>query len=129
MKEKTNRSALLQVRLTPAEQQKIRDSFSISTSRKLSDYARKKLLDKPIKIYTRNKSLDDFMAEMIQLRNELNAIGNNFNQSVKRLHTLQLTTEIKHWLISNENHQQLLLSKMEQIKSKIIQINDQWLQS
>ena len=129
MKETTKRSALLQVRLTPAEHKAIYDDFSKSTCRKLSDYARKKLFNKPVKMYTRNQSLDDFMSEMIRLRNELNAIGNNFNQLVKRLHMLEPTGEIKQWIQVNENSRQLLLGKIEQIRSKITQINDQWLQS
>lgn len=126
--EKINRSRLLQVRLTPDELGKIKTAFSKSVSRKLSDYMRKKLLDKPVAVYTRNQSLDDFMAEMIKLRNELNAIGNNYNQVVKRLHSLQHFEEIKSWLILNESTKQILLNKTEEIKSKINQINQLWLQ-
>jgi hypothetical protein len=59
------------------------------TDRKLSQYARKVLLAKLITVNQRNQSLDYFMAEMIVLRNELNAIGNNYDQAVKRLHTLE----------------------------------------
>ena len=126
--QKINRSKLLQVRLTPKELEKINHKFSHSTSRKLSDYIRKKLLDKPIAVYTRNQSLDDFMTEMIALRNELNAIGNNYNQIVKRLHTLQHFEEIKTWLLLNESTKQILLKKVDEIKSKINQINTEWLQ-
>ena len=68
------------------------------------------------------------MAEMIRLRNELNAIGNNINQSVKRLHALNQLQELKSWLIVNEYHQKILLEKVEEIKSKINQISDKWLQ-
>ena len=125
--EKTNRSKLLQVRLTPAEQEKINNVFSKSTCRKLSDYVRKKLLDKPIAIYQRNQSLDDFKTEMMVLRNELNAIGNNYNQVVKRLHSLQHFEEVKAWLLLNESTKQILLNKVEEIKLKISKINDQWL--
>jgi hypothetical protein len=125
--EKINRTRLLQVRLTPGELEKINAGFSKSTSRKLSEYVRKKLLDKPIAIYQRNQSLDDFMTEMIALRNELNAIGNNYNQTVKRLHSLQHFEEIKAWLLLNESTKQILLNKVTEIKSKITQINDQWL--
>lgn len=127
MEEKINRSKLLQVRLTPKELEKISNKFSHSTSRKLSDYVRKKLLDKPIAVYTRNQSLDDFMTEMIALRNELNAIGNNYNQVVKRLHSLQHFEEIKTWLLLNESTRQILQKKVEEIKSKINQINELWL--
>ena len=126
--EKINRSRLLQVRLTAKELEKIHTKFSQSTCRKLSDYVRKVLLDKPITVNQRNQSLDDFMAEMIALRNELNAIGNNFNQTVKRLHALQQIDEIKTWLILNESARQIILNKITEIKSKINQINDQWLQ-
>jgi hypothetical protein len=68
------------------------------------------------------------MTEMIRLRNELNAIGNNFNQAVKKLHTLNRLTEFKTWLILNENNQKILLEKVEEIKLKINQISDKWLQ-
>lgn len=125
--QKINRSKLLQVRLTPKELEKISNKFSHSTSRKLSDYIRKKLLDKPVAVYTRNQSLDDFMTEMIVLRNELNAIGNNYNQVVKRLHSLQHFEEIKTWLLLNESTRQILLKKVEEIKLKINQINELWL--
>jgi len=127
--EKTKRTRILQVRLTVKELEQIRTTFSKSTYRKLSEYVRKKLTDKPISIYVRNQSLDDFMAEMIVLRRELNAIGNNYNQAVKRLHTLDHFAEIKSWLFHNESSNQILLNKMDEIKCKIAQINDQWLQS
>jgi hypothetical protein len=125
--EKTNRTKLLQVRLTPGEFEKINATFSKSTFRKLSDYVRKKLLDKPIAIYQRNQSLDDFMAEMIALRQELNAIGINYNQVAKKLNSVQQNDEIKAWAIINESGRQNLFQKIEEIKLKISQINDQWL--
>ena len=66
------------------EYSKINKKFSNSTCRKLSEYARRVLLDKVITVSQRNQSLDDFMTEMIRLRNGLNAIGNNLNQSAKK---------------------------------------------
>ena len=68
------------------------------------------------------------MREMIKLRNELKAIGNNLNQSVKKLHTLNQISEFKTWLIANEIHQKVLAEKVDEIKSKINQISDKWLQ-
>jgi predicted metalloprotease with PDZ domain len=126
--EKINRGKLLQVRLTPKELEKIHNKFSQSTCRKMSDYVRKVLLDKPITINNRNQSLDDFMAEMIALRKELNAIGNNYNQTVKRLHALQQIDEIKTWLLLNETARKIILNKVAEIKLKINQIDNQWLQ-
>ena len=126
--EKINRSELLQVRLTAIELETIHSKFAKSTCRKMSDYVRRVLLDKPITVNQRNQSLDDFMAEMILLRNELSAIGNNFNQTVKRLHALQQIDEIKTWLILNETARQIITRKIDEIKSKINQIDSQWLQ-
>lgn len=128
MKEKAKRNRLVQARLTPAEYDRIHKKFSKTTCRKLSDYMRKVLLDKAVTVNMRNQSLDDFMSEMVRLRTELNAIGNNYNQLVKRLHSLEQISEIKVWLTLNESARKLLLSKVEEIKAKIAQINDQWLQ-
>ena len=128
MKEKAKRNRLVQARLTPAEYDRIHKKFSKTTCRKLSDYMRKVLLDKAVTVNMRNQSLDDFMSEMVRLRTELNAIGNNYNQLVKRLHSMEQISEIKVWLTLNESARKLLLSKVEEIKAKIAQINDQWLQ-
>jgi archaellum component FlaC len=128
MNEKINRTRLLQARLTPGEYEKVQKKFSKTICRKLSDYVRKVLLDKPVTVNMRNESLDAFMAEMIALRNELNAIGNNYNQLIKRLHVLQDIPEIKSWLLHHESARKILLNKVEEIKTKINSIDDQWLQ-
>src|SRR6266568_3738390 len=96
---KVNRSKRVHVRFTDREFEKIQALFARSTCRKLSEYVRLVLLNKAVTINQRNQSLDDFMAEMIALRNELNAIGNNYNQTVKRLHTFDKLEDIKPWLI------------------------------
>ena len=96
----TNRSKRIICRLTPDEYIKIQKKWKASTCRKLSDYVRHILFQKPIVTTYRNESLDDFMAEAIRLRNELNSIGNNFNQAVKKLHTLDQIAEFKAWLIT-----------------------------
>ena len=125
---KNNLSKWLHIRLKEEDFSKINSKFSKSTCRKLSEYARRVLLDKVVTVNQRNQSLDDFMTEMVKLRNELNAIGNNFNQSVKKLHTLSQLSEFKSWLLLNENNQKILLEKIEEIKSKINQVSDKWLQ-
>ena len=125
---KQNHSKWLHIRLKETEYDKINQKFSKSTCRKLSEYARRVLLEKQITVNQRNQSLDDFMAEMIRLRNELNAIGNNLNQSVKKLYTLSQIHEFKNWIISNENSTKILFEKVDEIKNKINQISDKWLQ-
>jgi hypothetical protein len=123
-----NRTRWLHLRLKPEEYEKIHQQFSKTTCRKLSDYARKILLGKPLIATTRNQSLDDFMAEAIKLRNDLNGIGNNFNQTVKRLHTLNQIPESRHWICTYEIEKQILFNKIDEIKNHIKKIGEKWLQ-
>ncbi len=125
----SNRTRRVTLRLTEKEYAKIERKWKGSTCRKLSEYIRKHLFSKPITTYYRNQSLDEFMNEMIRLRNELHAIGNNINQAVKKLHTLQQISEFKNWIITNEIQQKILLNKEEEIKKHIQKITEKWLQS
>ncbi|MDJ1503556.1 plasmid mobilization protein [Xanthocytophaga agilis] len=124
---KENRNKWLHVRLSLEEYNQLQGNYAKTTCRKLSEYSRKILLGKPVRILYRNQSLDDFMAEMIQLRKELNLIGNNFNQAVKKLNSLSKITEYRDWLISFEVEKKLLFGKVDQIKNRINQLSDQWL--
>ncbi len=126
--ENLNRTRIIGLRLTPAEYVKIEQKWKASTCRKLSDYVRKNLFDKPVTSYYRNQSLDDFMLEMVQLRNELNHIGNNFNQAVKRLHTLNQIAEFRNWLITYEVEKKTLFNKVDEIKKQVQKIAESWLQ-
>ena len=127
-RENSNRTRIIGLRLTPAEYAKIERKWKASTCRKLSDYVRHNLFEKPVTSYYRNQSLDDFMAEMALLRNELNHIGNNFNQAVKRLHTLDQITEFKSWLIAYEVEKKTLFNKVDEIKKHVQKIAESWLQ-
>ncbi len=126
--EQTNRTRIFGLRLTPKEYEKIEKKWKASTCRKLSDYVRRIIFGKPIVTTFRDQSLDDFMAEAIRLRNELNGIGNNFNQVVKKLHTLHQIPEFRNWLIAYELEKKTLLNKVEEIKNHIQKIGEKWLQ-
>ena len=58
----------------------------------------------------------------------LNNIGNNFNQAVKKLHTLQQIAEFKSWIITYELEKKILFNKVDEIKNRINKIADEWLQ-
>ena len=130
MKNQTDNKAKnwISFRVKPQEYEQIIRNFSSTTCRKLSEYARKVLLNKPVVIKYRNQSADEFLSAMIPLKNELNAIGNNFNQAVKKLHTLNQISEFKNWLVTYDEDRKKLLQKADEIKDKINQIYEQWLQ-
>lgn len=126
--ENSNRTRRVCLRFTVKEYSIIEKKWKASTCRKLSDYIRKHLFNKTVTTNYRNASLDDFMHETIRLRTELNALGNNFNQSVKKLHTLNHIPEFKAWILSAAIEQKELLNKVEEIKKNIQKISEKWLQ-
>ena len=127
-KEKSNRVRIIGLRLTEVEYSDIEQRWTASTSRKLSEYIRKCIFRKQIVTTYRNRSLDEFMEEMILLRKELNAIGNNFNQSVKKLHTTSGGQEFKAWILGHELERKVIFNKIDDIKNRINQIAEVWLQ-
>ena len=127
-KVKNNKDKWLHLRLSEDEESQLKKSFSKSTCRKLSDYARKVLLGKPIISTYRNRSLDDFMAEATRLRLELKAIGNNYNQVVRKLNSMDNSEEVKRWAAIYEQGSFELLKRIEIIEKHISKLADQWLQ-
>jgi len=129
MKEiKQIRKGWLTIRLNEDEEKKLNKFYSRTTSNSLSEYARDVLLREPVNVIYRNQSADEFLEEMIQLKKELNAIGNNFNQTVHKLHTLDKIPEIKAWAILNETGKKTFMKKVEEIREKINLIYEQWSQ-
>jgi MobC-like protein len=128
MSEKKNRTRLIGLRLTEEEYGKLDGWRSQSTTPDISEFIRRALFKKPITVHQRNQSLDDFMVELMQLRSELNAIGNNFNQAVKQLHQLKDVSRVGEWAERYAKDQEVLLERVGAIKDKIKEVASQWLQ-
>jgi hypothetical protein len=129
MEKETNKTKWLHVRLTEDEQQLIRKKFKNTDCRKLSDYIRRKLLDKHLVVSYRNGSLDDFMTGLSQLKTELNHIGNNLNQAVKKLNSMRPSESGQAWITIYENTRQAVADKVAGIDVNLKKITDQWLQN
>ncbi|WP_439558247.1 plasmid mobilization protein [Dyadobacter sp.] len=127
-KTEESRNKWLHIRLTAKESEIIRRKVQRTTCRKISDYARKIILSEPITINYRNESLDSLMNTLIELRRELSAIGNNFNQVVKRLQTLSQISEYRSWLDEYEQDKNTVLKMIETIQSEISKAAKTWLQ-
>lgn len=85
MTKQENRSKWIKIRLKPAEQDLLENRYKKTSFRCLSEYARTLLLGKPVTVITRDKSMDELLEELMLLRREMNAIGNNLNQAVRNL--------------------------------------------
>ncbi len=130
MKKKENevRNQILKIRMNEAEKELLKKLQQQSTERSVSNYVRKVVLQKPVMIKYRNKSLDDFLKDMIDLKKQLNGIGNNFNQAVKKLHMLDKIPEFRIWIFTNQSLQLALINKVEEIKLRMNQVYEKWSQ-
>lgn len=127
-RKKKVRTKHLHILLTETEYREINSHLEKTTCQNRSDYVRRVLLKKPVTLNYRNQSLDEILEEMIRLKTALQAIGDNFNQAVRQLHTLDTTPEVRTWLLLNENRLASLLRTTEEIKVRMNQIYERWSQ-
>jgi hypothetical protein len=122
------RKQFFKIRLNDQEVRTLKKLKEQTTERSVSNYARQVLLQKPITIRYRNSSADEFLKQMKELQKELNAIGNNFNQAVHKLHMLGTIPEFRQWIRDHEVLQQAVHRKVQDINWKVIELYEQWLQ-
>jgi len=120
------RDKWLNIRLSKDELKTITDHFKSTTSRQLSSYSRNVLLKKPVVVKYRNATADEVLAELILLRKELNAIGNNFNQAVRKLHIIKDIPEMKVWIILHENMHRSFIKKTDEINEAVLNLSRKW---
>lgn len=97
-KEEENRERKITTRLKPGEFLLLDRRFKKTRFRKLSEYIRCILLEKPITVNYRDQSMDEMLEELALLRRELNAIGQNLNQAVRQINAAQDATDNRLWL-------------------------------
>ncbi|WP_051691993.1 plasmid mobilization protein [Pedobacter borealis] len=123
----SKRTAWIHIRLTPTEAAKINERFRKTPYKDLSTYLRKVLLGKPVTVVARNRSLDEFIQEMILLKNELSAIGNNLNQIAKKINAYATTPSMKLLMQSYQLVKEKVDTKITGIRNKLNQFSDKWL--
>ncbi|WP_276480997.1 plasmid mobilization protein [Paraflavitalea pollutisoli] len=125
---KVTRPKRLHVRFTALEYETLHNRCNKTTCKNISQYARKMLLQKPVTIYQRNQSLDEMMPHLIALKNDLNAIANNYNQVVRKLHLIQNIQDLQSWGPQHEIIVRILSDKIAGTKTLIAKLSDKWLQ-
>ena len=126
--EKEVRNKMVVVRMNNTEFEQVEKLRKKSTERNLSSYVREVVMQKPVLINYRNQSADDFLKDMLALKKELNGIGNNFNQVVHKLHILDKIPEFRAWVNHYDGLHQSLVNKVEEIKLRMNQLYEEWLQ-
>ena len=120
------RKKWLTIRMSEEEYQAVEELSRQTICQSLSEYARKTVLGKPVVMRYRNQSLEDFKSSMIKLQDELNSIGKNFNQVVRRLHTLKHLPDIQQWILINEQDKTRIFRQIETISHTINQAYQLW---
>ena len=119
MKQKDeNRAKRLIVRLNIDEYERFEKRFRKTSCRTLSEYIRDVLFNKPVTVYHRDQSMDDILEELILLRKELNLIGLNFNQAVRKLNSVNGMPDSTKW-------QTMLTILRDELEPSIRNIKDQ----
>jgi hypothetical protein len=98
MKDKSKRQKWIHLRVTDDEYNKLQNVYQETTCRMFSDFLRTVLLHQPITVYYRNRTADEFVTVAIQLKNEMNGIGRNFNQVVRKINVTHSDDEFALYL-------------------------------
>ncbi|MCU0440701.1 MAG: hypothetical protein MUC49_22630 [Raineya sp.] len=128
MKDTDNRTIRVTIRFSKADYEKIKKRYENSTCLRLATHLRQILLGKKISLRYRNQSIDDQMKELTKLRRELNQIGLNFNQAVRKLNSCAETEMPKahHWQNMLNISKNELEPCIREIKDKINIFADVW---
>ena len=127
-KTEENRSRRIITRLKPEEYKVIQDRFKKTMLRKMSEYTRNVLLEKTITVTHRDQSMDEVLEELILLRKELNAIGINFNQAVRKLNSVEGMPDAHIWQVMIVVLRDKLEPAIIQIKERVSDYADIWSQ-
>lgn len=126
--ENNNRKRRIYVRLTDKEFTTLESRCKNTTCRSISDYVRHCLFSKPITIITRDASADQAITQISHLNRELNAIGSNFNQLVRKVNATSQSTEIKGLLLFFDSQKKAMFSKIDEVKDQLQKLAEKWLQ-
>ncbi|TKB99150.1 plasmid mobilization protein [Pedobacter cryophilus] len=123
-----NRIIRVTIRFKKSEFEKIEAKYKRTAFRHLNEYLRNVILDKKITNLYRNQSMDELMEGLILLRQELNYVGHNFNQAVKKLNSFAEMPDAHYWKKAMDISRNELEPCIKNIKDKMNNYADLWSQ-
>lgn len=112
------------VGLKPQEYQQFEQQYKNSTCRNMSEFIRKVLFQKPLTLFYRNKSIDDFIEEAAVLNQQINAL-----KDLMALPRPSVCRDYENCRDKDLLVQTMALSlRMEEIKLQLEKITLKWLQ-
>jgi hypothetical protein len=100
-----NINTCLTIYLNPKECEDLHTRMLVTTCRSKSEYARKMLFGKPVRVLSRNESIDEMIEELVRLRKEMAKLTNHILiPEGERLRLLRVVTEIKETINQLADH-------------------------
>ncbi|HLX92974.1 MAG TPA: hypothetical protein VKR32_14920 [Puia sp.] len=106
----------------------VKSAYAQSTCRSFSEYCREVLKKGPVTIKYRNRSQDDQLETMIEIKNQWVAATRSLDALVKKMESLPANAEINALAEENKNCLVTVLAKTEETRQLMIQITKQWSQ-
>ena len=115
----------LNIRLDQKEWDKVHKLTSNSTCRSVSEYARKVLLEKPVRVFYRNQSFDEFEETMVRVLAQLETFGDNFNLLVEKSLSPEEFSDLKPLLPTLIDCAHSFARTAEEIRAHVKNLADQ----
>jgi hypothetical protein len=115
----------LNIRLDPKEWDKVHKLTSNSTCRSVSEYARKVLLEKPVRVFYRNQSFDEFEETMVRVLAQLETFGETFTLLAKKALAIEKTPELNPLVPPLLDCAQSFIRTAEEIRDHVKKLADQ----
>ena len=130
MKKSASKTPKTEVRipLTKEEYDKFYKQFSDSTHIYFGKYVKNILMAKPVTRYFRNKSLDELLAVMNQLKNKMESVDRVFGMISEKLQIAPTHVHVARWQSALDNSWQMHRTTMEEIRLQLIKIYETCLQ-
>jgi hypothetical protein len=107
---------------------RLEDLLASSNCQSIGQLVRKILSNQRITVYRKDKSLEAPVQELIQIRNELRAIGVNINQITHHFHTADsINQKMFHALKVAESYREVG-EKVNVLVQMVARLGEKWLQ-
>lgn len=119
---------VIQTRVNRSKFNQLSELAKKATNGSTSDLLRDILYKREIKVQTVDKTLAEYMPELVRLRKELNAIGTNINQITRYFHQSPEETKKLFYATRVANLYENAGSKVAEVLHLIEELGKRWLQ-
>jgi hypothetical protein len=118
----------IRTRLDDKAYRRLEDMLSSSNCQSIGQLVRKILSGQRITVYHKDISLEAPVQQLIQIRNELRAIGVNINQITHHFHTAETNNQKMFYALKVAEHYREVGDKVNVLVEMVAKLGEKWLQ-